>query len=117
MKIMFDIDKYERNLRRDLVRRNGLRMKLEDSESINFIAYNKGLLIKFQPTKRERRGLLRRDGTKYERYAYYYPDVPEEVVNEMLECDSFGRFYNLNIKNEYTCIKVDRHFIYNGRRL
>lgn len=37
-----------------------------------------------------------------EERVYFYEDVPEELYFDFLAADSKGRFYNNNIKGEYT---------------
>ena len=37
-------------------------------------------------------------------YAYY--DIPETLHSEFMNADSYGKFFNANIKNRYNYIKI-----------
>jgi hypothetical protein len=37
---------------------------------------------------------------------YRYSDVPAEVYTDLLEAESKGRFFNLEIKDIYACVRV-----------
>ena len=42
----------------------------------------------------------------YNGRTYRYSDVPAEVYTDLLEAESKGRFFNLEIKDIYACARV-----------
>ncbi len=40
---------------------------------------------------------------------YQYKDVPEEIYNKMLKCDSAGSFFHSRIKNNFEFSIKEKH--------